>query len=203
MATSRIPAFSSMSRCFALMYPRSAQLSAISPSFGRSYSGKVNPRPVRVVAAAPELKEWLAVHPMRKDPSAPLWLDPDDTSKPLSYEKARYMLRRIAKEARVEKRVYLYLFRHSCITALAHRCSDAELEEIFGWTQGTKMLARYMRDIDPNATAIQQFCNAMGYLSKSVRMSAVPRAELRARASLIRALTPDMPLANMTPSSFR
>jgi integrase len=119
--------------------------------------GKVNPRIVRVVAAAPALKEWLAVHPCRSDPTSPLWVDPKDNSKPLTYARARYMLKRIAREAEISKRVYNYLFRHSCVTGMARKCSDAELKEIFGWTQGTRMLTRYVhlsgRDVDEAALA--------------------------------------------------
>jgi integrase len=119
--------------------------------------GKVNPRIVRVVAAAPALREWLTVHPRRKDPNSPLWLDPKDDSKLLTYARARYMLKRIAKEAGVNKRVYTYLFRHSCVTGMAKKCSDSELKGIFGWTQGTRMLVKYVhlsgRDVDEAALA--------------------------------------------------
>jgi len=119
--------------------------------------GKVNPRIVRVVAAAPALSEWLAVHPRRKDPNSPLWLDPKNDSKALTYARARYMLKRIAKEAGLGKRVYTYLFRHSCVTGMAKKCSDSELKGIFGWSQGTRMLAKYVhlsgRDVDVAALA--------------------------------------------------
>jgi hypothetical protein len=67
------------------------------------------------------------------------------------------MLKRIAREAGISKRVYNYLFRHSCVTGMARKCSDAELKEIFGWTQGTRMLTKYVhlsgRDVDEAALA--------------------------------------------------
>ncbi len=119
--------------------------------------GKVNPRIVRIVAAAPALREWLAVHPRRSNLESPLWLDPKNPEKLLTYARARYTLKRIAKEAGVSKRVYNYLFRHSCVTMMAKKCSDSELKGIFGWTQGTRMLEKYVHlsggDVDQAALA--------------------------------------------------
>jgi integrase len=113
-------------------------------------SGKTGERRVRVVSAAPLLAGWLTHHPHREDPDTPLWTQ--SLNEPFTYDAARVMLRRRADDAMIKKRVNPHLFRHSQASTLAEDLTEAQMNEYFGWKQGSKMPAIYVhlsgRNID-------------------------------------------------------
>lgn len=113
-------------------------------------SGKTGERRVRVVSASPLLAAWLSHHPNREDPDAPFWLE--SKGKPFTYDAARMMLRIRADQAHIKKRVNPHLFRHSQASELADDLTEAQMNEYFGWKQGSKMPAIYVhlsgRNID-------------------------------------------------------
>lgn len=113
-------------------------------------SGKTGERRVRVVSSAPLLAAWLTHHPHREDPDFALWTQSLDD--PFTYDAARMMLRRRAEDAKIKKRVNPHLFRHSQASELAQNLTEAQMNEYFGWQQGSKMPAIYVhlsgRNID-------------------------------------------------------
>jgi integrase len=116
--------------------------------------GKNGTRRVRLVLATASLRQWLELHPCRERPDAPLWvcLEGEHAGEALGYDRARKLLQRLADKAGIKKRVNPYQFRHSTITALATELTEAEMCEIFGWTQGSRMPRVYVhlsgRDVD-------------------------------------------------------
>lgn len=77
--------------------------------------GKTGYRRVRAVWNVEYLKAWLEVHPERYNPDAPLWVTLDSKEnllEPLQYAAIRMKLQRIAKKARINKRIHPHLFRH-------------------------------------------------------------------------------------------
>jgi len=111
-----------------------------------SVSGKTGFRRVTVVLAYRALLNWLNEHPYRNDPDAPLWvsLSTNGDRRPLHYTTFREILKNTAKKAGVKKRVWGYLFRHTQLTALAKKLRESQLKGIAGWTQSSKMAARYI-----------------------------------------------------------
>jgi integrase/recombinase XerD len=61
-------------------------------------------------------------------------------------------LKKIAKRAGIQKKIYPHLFRHSRATALANKLTESQMKEHFGWVQGSDMAATYVhlsgRDVD-------------------------------------------------------
>jgi integrase/recombinase XerD len=116
--------------------------------------GKTGPRRIRLIACVPALAQWLNVHPFRNDPNSPLWvgLGTVGRNEPLSYNGARAMLGRLVKKAGINKRVYSHLMRHSRATELATFLTDAQMDEVLGWVQGSDRTATYVhlcgRDVD-------------------------------------------------------
>ncbi len=116
--------------------------------------GKTGSRRMRLVLSAPALRNWLDIHPNRADPNAPLWvcLEKNRLGEPLGYDRARLIIKQLAKKAGVKKRLNLYSFRHSAITVWATELTEAELCEVFGWRQGSRMPRIYVhlsgRDTD-------------------------------------------------------
>jgi integrase/recombinase XerD len=59
---------------------------------------------------------------------------------PLTYAALRMMLKKVAKRAKIKKRIYPYLLRHGTITKYANVLSNAQLETIAGWRHGTTQM---------------------------------------------------------------
>lgn len=116
-------------------------------------TGKTGPRSVRVVNAAPLLAEWIAQHPV-KGKDAHLWIDmSNDTQyRPLHWLGLAKVVKRIAKKAGVEKRVNVYVFRHTRLTNLSKELTEPQLCMIAGWELGSDMPRNYVhlsgRDVD-------------------------------------------------------
>jgi len=108
--------------------------------------GKTGIKSIPLVVSFKPLLEWLEVHPFRNDPDAPLWssLARNYKGKRLCYRHFRLIIKRLAKKSGIKKDVWPYLFRHSCLTALAKVFTEARLEQYAGWVHGSKMSRRYV-----------------------------------------------------------
>jgi integrase len=118
-------------------------------------NGKTGYRRVRAVFSVEYLQEWLLVHPDRNNPNAPLWTTFDSKEnliKPLHYGSIRMKIKRLAKKAKINKRIHPHLFRHSRCTYMANYLTEAQMEIYFGWIHGSEMTGVYVhlsgRDID-------------------------------------------------------
>jgi integrase len=118
-------------------------------------TGKTGDRRVRIISSAPILASWLNAHPRAKDPDAWLWFQYKNnkkTDKCLRHGTVYATLRKIAKMAGIQKKIYPHLFRHSRATALANKLTESQMKEHFGWVQGSDMAATYVhlsgRDVD-------------------------------------------------------
>ncbi len=120
-------------------------------------NGKTGSRRILLIASAPHLATWLAAHPMKDDPNAALWLTKfnhiDDAEySPLGYAAVNKLLNNLRKKARISKRIYPHLFRHTRATHLANKLTEAQMKQLFGWTPDSKMAGVYVhlsgRDVD-------------------------------------------------------
>jgi integrase/ribosomal protein L40E len=112
--------------------------------------GKTGPRPIRLIRSTPNLAAWMDVHPFKENPDAPLWinLEKRNYGKQLSSPAAKQILRRVCKKAKLNKRVYLNLFRHSEATNSAKYLTEPQLKKRHGWTAISRMPARYVHMVD-------------------------------------------------------
>ena len=107
--------------------------------------GKTGMRKIRLVHAAPFLLEWINRHPFNGDHNAPMWVGVRrDYGHQLDYATLRKLLRKAAKRASIKKPVNPHNFRHSRATYLAQFLTEAQMKEFFGWTQDSRMAARYI-----------------------------------------------------------
>lgn len=111
-----------------------------------STHGKTGNKRVALVVSFKPLLEWMAEHPLRDDPKAPLWYSFSSMSKTKSvtYGYLREHLKRCKEKAGIKKRVWNYLFRHSQLTLLAKKLSDQTLCVYGNWKPGSDMPARYV-----------------------------------------------------------
>jgi len=112
--------------------------------------GKTGARRVIVVASVPYLANWLQNHPLRRDPDSPLWVSRD--GKLVGYAGLAKLLRMTAKRAGLQKKVNPHKLRHSRATFLAGKLTEAQMNQLFGWRQGSVMPSIYVhlsgRDVD-------------------------------------------------------
>jgi len=125
-----------------------------------SVCGKTGVKRIPLVASHRLLLDWLVKHPKRHDPDAPLWISLSNNSKSeaMSYYYFRKLVKELAKKAGLRRDVWPYLFRHSCLTALAKVLTESKLELYAGWVHGSKMARRYVhfsaRDLEETVLEI-------------------------------------------------
>lgn len=116
--------------------------------------GKTGARRVIVVASTPYLNMWIQNHPLKDDPEAPLWVNMGTVNryKSMSYPALAKILKVATKRAGLKKRVTPHKLRHSRATFLATKITEAQMNQIFGWKQGSEMPSIYVhlsgRDVD-------------------------------------------------------
>ncbi|MHC5053969.1 MAG: tyrosine-type recombinase/integrase [Planctomycetota bacterium] len=125
---------------------------------------KTGGRPVMLVNSGPYVAAWLALHPFKDQPDAPLWIGTgtrcnamrhfERTGKMLSMRAntMREILNELSRRADVKKRHNPHAFRHARATELAKHLKESELRAYMGWTPGSSMPGIYVhlsgRDTD-------------------------------------------------------
>jgi integrase len=117
-------------------------------------NGKTGMRRIRAIFSAPYLSAWLSIHPKNSDQNAPFWIRfgkngksngiENNTSCQLMYPALTMRIKRIAKKAGIQKRVYNHLFRHTSATEKSEILTTAQMCEYFGWTQASRMTQTYV-----------------------------------------------------------
>lgn len=116
--------------------------------------GKTGARRVIVVAATPYLMNWVQNHPLKNKPDSPLWVNMGTVNRyrAMSYPALAKILKVTAEKAGLRKRVHPHKLRHSRATFLASRLTEAQMNQVFGWKQGSEMPSIYVhlsgRDLD-------------------------------------------------------
>jgi len=109
-------------------------------------NGKTGPRPIRIIASTPYLSTWLQNHPFKDDKNAPLWINIGCTNhnSMMQYATIRVMLKRLFEKTEIKKRFNPHMFRHSRATFLADYLTEFQMNQYFGWIQGSNMPSTYV-----------------------------------------------------------
>ncbi|MDI6917876.1 MAG: DUF3435 domain-containing protein, partial [Thermoplasmatales archaeon] len=116
--------------------------------------GKTGMRRIPLIDSTPYLAEWIENHPFKDKPNVPLWVGIGNIgrNKPLDYAAFRKMLKVVAEKAGIKKKVNPHNFRHSRATLLSKNITEAQMNQYFGWVQGSDIPATYVhlsgRDVD-------------------------------------------------------
>ncbi len=99
------------------------------------------PRGIPITWSVGHINQWLAVHPLRNNPEAPLWTTLQQPYQPVSYKTIRVTVQEIAENAGITKRVNLHGFRHWAITSwILDGLSEQEVKHRAGWSKGSTQL---------------------------------------------------------------
>ena len=109
-------------------------------------TGKTGSRPIRIISSAPYLSSWINMHPNRNVEEAPLWINLSTNyyGSQINYQGIRQMLKKLFKNAGINKRFNPHIFRHSRATFLANYLTEFQMNHYFGWTQGSDMASTYV-----------------------------------------------------------
>jgi site-specific recombinase XerD len=116
--------------------------------------GKTGARRVIVVASTPHLNIWIQNHPLHNNLEAPLWVNMGTVNRfqAMSYSALAKRLKVAAERAKLKKRVTPHKLRHSRATFLATKLTETQMNQVFGWKQGSEMPSVYVhlsgRDVD-------------------------------------------------------
>ncbi len=122
--------------------------------------GKTGERVIPIVMAAPHLWKWMQNYPHydprrgKPDPNAFVFVNigAPGYGEPMEYRALSKVIKKAAKRAGIDKRVYPHILRHSRATVLANYLTEAQMNEFFGWVQGSDMPRVYVhlsgRDIN-------------------------------------------------------
>ncbi len=106
-----------------------------------SITGKTGPRQVRVVSSTPHLATWINNHPLKNDREAAVWvcIGSKCMNQKMDYETIRMMIHKVFRRAGIQKRHNPHTFRHSRATFLANHLTEFQMNQYFGWVQGSDM----------------------------------------------------------------
>jgi len=145
--------------------------------------GKTGPDLSRVVASAPKLALWLDNHPLRNDKEAPVWIGFGRKRgvHQLTYGAARAMLKDCADRAGLEKRVFFHLLRHSRATQACTLLTQAQMNHMFGWRQGSRMPSVYVhlaaKDLDDALFALNGIEKKPERVENEFKLNVCPRCQ--------------------------
>lgn len=123
-------------------------------------SGKTGTRSPLVVSSAPYLSRWLATHPRRNDPEAPLWLHRQGSGA-VGYNALSVMLQRLFRRCGITKPSHPHIFRHSRVTyVLANGLMNEQQAKLyFGWAPDSDMPGStyaHLLDTDVNNAILRE-----------------------------------------------
>ena len=99
-----------------------------------------------IIVSRRHLLTWLEHHPMRDNPDAPLWptMEGITLGQPLKWHSFKEMIKRYAKKAGIERRIYPYLLRHRDASWKSDWMTEQQLDHDKGWVQGSNMPRFYV-----------------------------------------------------------
>ena len=117
--------------------------------------GKTGRRSPIIISAAPYLSAWLALHPFKDDPEAPLWTlyQHRTTPRQLCYNGLRRILKAHFLQAGIAKPYNPHIFRHSraTFTLASGIFSEQTAKQYYGWSPDSHMLSTYSHLISQDA----------------------------------------------------
>ena len=138
--------------------------------------GKTGSRKIRLIASTPYLSMWIQNHPDHNNPDARLWVNfgSKKHNKPVTYGGLSRVLRINFRRAGIKKRCNPHIFRHSRATFMANHLTEFQMNQYFGWIQGSDMASTYVHMSGKNVDDAILTMNGMGMQSKESKQALRP-----------------------------
>ena len=145
--------------------------------------GKTGSRIIRVISSVPYLATWIQNHNLKHDKTAPLWIciGGKNGNNMMSYSNFRNLLQRLFDTAKIKKRFNPHIFRHSRATFLANHLTEFQMNQYFGWVQGSDMPSTYVhmsgKRIEDSILELHGLKKASGKKQESLKPLVCPRCD--------------------------
>jgi integrase/recombinase XerD len=109
--------------------------------------GKTGSRKVRIISSIPYIAAWLEYHPCKSDPNSNLFVgyyNGQTRGKNLHYRAFHKVLRDLFINSGIKKKSNPHSFRHARATHLANHLTEFQMNQYFGWAQGSDMPSIYV-----------------------------------------------------------
>ena len=108
--------------------------------------GKTGHRAIRLISSTPHVMTWINSHPNKDDRESPLWINIGNTNfgKIMQYQAMAKILRNNFTRAGIKKKFNPHFFRHSRASFLADHLTEFQMNQYFGWIQGSDMPSTYV-----------------------------------------------------------
>jgi len=108
--------------------------------------GKTGSRKIRIISSTPYLMTWIDNHPLKDNKESYVWINYGSTNhhKPMRYTTIRMLLQKLFKKAGINKKCNPHIFRHSRATFMANHLTEFQMNQYFGWIQGSDMPSTYV-----------------------------------------------------------
>lgn len=104
-------------------------------------TGKTGPKTLALVTSYVPMKEWISEHPDADNPDAFLLFEDNEEGR-MSYWQLWNLVKNSASKAGIKKRIWIYLFRHTCITEHVKRLG--RVATVYGnWSHNSRMPQKY------------------------------------------------------------
>jgi len=101
--------------------------------------GKTGERKIRIIKSVPSIKLWLNNHPFKNDPEAPLFTSVRTKNyEAISPTTVDQILKDYGKRIGL-KRIHAHMFRHTRLTELAPKITEAVMRDFAGWEKDSTM----------------------------------------------------------------
>ncbi|HLC85145.1 MAG TPA: tyrosine-type recombinase/integrase [Candidatus Nanoarchaeia archaeon] len=116
--------------------------------------GKTGPRKLRLVNSTAYLANWMSIHPDQSKRENFVWVNLGTRNRQQLMKSAAItkMLKVLFGRAGIKKRSNPHSFRHARATFLANHLTEFQMNQYFGWVQGSDMPSTYVhlsgREID-------------------------------------------------------
>jgi len=108
--------------------------------------GKTGARRIPIINSGMYLANWIDNHLGKTNPESKIFYNKKtgDLTENTTYWQVRWLLLKIARKAKVTKKVNPHNFRHSQATLLAGKLTEQLLKMYFGWSGDSRMAATYV-----------------------------------------------------------
>lgn len=112
-------------------------------NFQRSKSPEL--RKVFIKLSAPDILEWLSLHPLKNDKTAPLFckVNGKEYNKVVGHRYVYKILNKIREKAGISKVVSPHKLRHGSASYFSDFLSDSDMDMKFGWAYGSTTKRKY------------------------------------------------------------
>lgn len=135
-------------------------------------------RVIYVYRSLPQLEQWLAIHPTKNSPDSPLWLS-EDRKIPISLSVFSVVYGKISHRARIERRNWPYLARHTRLTQLYRDLGGVIGAKLAGHILGSKEIRTYTHLSEADVERALDSANGVEEITKPQEPLKCPQCQLQ------------------------